>query len=225
MKPYTIVNVEQRSPEWFAARLGRITGTCADAMLAAGRAKGSESVQRRDLKLRLVCERITGQPQDDDDRRTTAAMDRGVEREPDAFYAYEAHTRSLVRRTGFIAHNELEIGCSLDGDIDDCTGILELKCPKTATHLRYLRGDGVPLDYMRQITHNLFVTGAEWCDFVSFDDRLGDNLALVVRRVYRTDLDMAAYELALRLFLREVEQEYRDVMALRMPQEATDVPA
>ncbi len=213
-KPYTIIDVDQRSPEWFAARAGRITGTCADAMLAQGRTKGTESVQKRDLRLRLVCERITGQPQEDY-FKTPAWMEHGVEREPDAFSAYELHTRSLVRRTGFIAHNDLPIGCSLDGDVDDCTGIIELKCPKPSTHLRYLRSTGVPTDYLRQITHNLFVTGAEWCDFVSFDDRLGADLALVVRRIWRTDVDLAAYELALRLFLGEVEKEYAEVQALR----------
>ena len=103
---------------------------------------------------------MTGIPQDDDNGFVNAAMQRGIDMEGAAIEAYEAATGALVRRTGFISHDELAAGCSLDGDIDDCTGILEVKCPKSATHLATVRSGAVPSSYLPQITHNLWVTGA-----------------------------------------------------------------
>lgn len=213
MKPFTIIDCDQRSDAWKLARLGRITGTCANAMLSEGRSAKAESTLRRDLKLRICCERLTGVPQPDDFKNRHT--DYGQERESDAVLAYEVARDVLVRRTGFISHNTLPIGCSLDGHIGDFVGLVEFKCPKTSTHLTYLRDPKVPLDYLRQITHNLFVTGAEWCDFVSFDDRLGPELKLVIRRVRREDVDLHAYELALRLFLGEVDAELLAINALK----------
>jgi hypothetical protein len=215
---FTIIDCDQRTPEWKAARCGRVTGTCANAMLSEGRKKGEESYQRRDLRLRKVCELLTGIPQDDG--YTNRWMEYGLERQDDALAAYEAATGLLVRRTGFLSHNELRIGCSLDGDVDDFTGIIELKAPKSFTHLTYLRDPRIPTDYYRQLLHNLFVSDAQWADFVSFDDRFPAELQLVVRRVQRADIDLKAYELALRLFLKEVEQEYDAVKALMNPRAA-----
>jgi hypothetical protein len=98
-------------------------------------------------------------------------------------------------------------GCSLDGHVGDFEGIVELKCPKTATHCKYLREGSVPEDYLPQITHNLWVSGAEWCDFVSFDDRLPENMQTFVKRVKRTDVDIFKYEQAALTFLEEVDRE------------------
>lgn len=213
MKPYTIIDCDQRSDHWKLARAGRITSTCADAILAKGKKAGEESVQRRDLRLRLCCEKLTGQPIDDGGY-TNRWMERGVDLESDAFIAYEAEKGVLVRRTGFLTHNTQPIGCSLDGDVDDCVGVVELKCPKTATHVGYLRDPRVPTDYLRQLTHHLLVTGAEWADFVSFDPLLPAAGQLVIRRVTRADVDLAGYQLALDLFLKEVDAEVESLAKL-----------
>jgi putative phage-type endonuclease len=164
---FTIINAEQRSPEWFAARLGRLTGSRAADMLST--IKTGEAAARRDLRMQLVCERLTNTLQED--AFINAAMQRGIDCEPLAFNAYEARTGNVAVRTGFLAHDDYLIGCSLDGHVGNFAGIVEMKCPKSATHLRYLRANVVPSDYLPQITHNLWVTGAEWCDFLSFDDR------------------------------------------------------
>jgi len=209
---FTIFDGEQRSEEWFAARVGRLTGSRAGDMLAT--IKTGEAAARRDLRVQLVVERLTGQPQEDG--YVNAVMQRGIDKEPDAFMAYEARTGHLVRRTGFLSHNALMVGCSLDGDVDDFTGIVELKCPKSATHLEYLKAGGkVPARHIPQITHNLFVTGAQWCDFASFDDRFPPELQLVVMRVQRVEADIKAYELALALFLAEVDREFEAVKGLK----------
>lgn len=181
-------------------------------MLTNPRKGQTESVTRRDLKILLACERLTGMPQDDDYQ--SADMRRGIEKERAAVLAYEAATGLMVRHSGFLRHNDLRIGCSLDGHVGEFTGILEVKAPKSATHLEYLRTKEVPIDYMRQITHNLFVSGAQWADFVSFDDRFPRQLQLLVIRVQREHLDLKAYELLLRMFLAEVDREYEAINSL-----------
>lgn len=207
---FTIIDAEQRSPAWFAARVGRLTGSCAGAMLST--IKSGEAAARRDLRTRLVCERLTGLPQDDG--YVNADMLRGIEKEPEAFAAYEALTGQMVSRSGFLAHNTLMAGCSLDGHVGDFAGILEVKCPRSANHLRYLRAGVVPVEHLAQITHNLFITNASWCDFVSYDDRFPPPLQLFRVRVSIDQVDLDAYHLALSLFLSEVDKEVEAVKAL-----------
>jgi len=204
---YQIIDVPQRSPEWFAARCGRLTGSSAADMLAT--IKSGEAAARRDLRLRLVCERLTGRSQDDGGY-INAEMQRGIDCEPLAIAAYEMQTGNLVQRTGFIA--DAWAGCSLDGHVGDMEGILEVKCPKSATHLRYLKAGTAPAEYVAQITHNLWVTGARWCDFVSWDDRFPERMQLFVVRQPRDPALIAAYEAKALAFLAEVENEYRSLL-------------
>jgi putative phage-type endonuclease len=211
VRSFTIHEAEQRSPEWFQARCGRLTGSRAGDMLAT--IKSGEAAARRDYRMQLVCERLTGQPQDD--VFVNAAMQRGIECEPLAFAAYESLTGQVVERSGFLAHDEYLMGCSLDGHVDRFTGILECKCPKSATHLKYLRAGVMPPEHLPQVIHNLFVTGAQFCDFFSWDDRFPPDLQTFLVRVKREDVDLKAYELAAVMFLREVETEVEAVRKLR----------
>jgi predicted phage-related endonuclease len=212
---FTIVQAEQRSPEWFTARLGRLTGSRAADMLAT--IKSGEAAARRDLRVQLVVERLTQTLQEDS--FVNAAMQRGIDMEPLAFNAYESLTGQMAERTGFLAHDQLAVGCSLDGHVGRFEGICEFKCPKSATHLRYLRGGVVPSDYLPQITHNLWVTGAEWCDFLSFDDRFPLALQTFLVRVYAKDIDLEGYGKKALAFLEEVETEVAAVRTL------SDLPA
>ena len=172
--------------------------------------KSGEAAPRRDYRMQLVCERLTGQPQEDG--FVNAAMQRGIDLEPAALAAYESLTGSVVVRTGFLAHRAHRAGCSLDGSVDDFAGIVELKCPKSSTHVGYLREGVVPRGYLAQVTHNLWISGASWCDFLSFDDRFPSALQVFYVRVLAKDLDIAGYEKAALAFLKEVETE---VTALR----------
>ncbi len=210
-RAFSVVDAEQRSPEWFLARLGRLTGSRAADMLAT--IKTGEAAARRDLRIQLVCERLTQTLQED--AFVNAAMQRGIELEPAAFRAYEALTGDLAQRTGFLAHDTLAIGCSLDGHVGDFTGILEAKCPKSATHLKYLRAKTVPPDYLPQITHNLWVSGAEWADFLSYDDRFPPPLQTFLVRVHRSDVDLDAYISKALAFLDEVAAEVAAVKGLK----------
>lgn len=207
---FTIHTDDQRSPEWFQSRVGRVTGSRAADILAT--IKTGEAAARRDYRAQLVCERLTGQPQEDG--FINGAMQWGIDQEANAFAAYEAQG-TLVRRTGFLAATDLMVGCSLDGDIDDFTGILELKCPKSATHLEYLKLpiDAIPSRHLPQLVHNLWVSGAEWCDFVSFDPRFPAPLQLFQRRLYRDEKAIASYALAVELFLSEVQRDVAEMQA------------
>ena len=199
----TIINVEQRSDAWFAARLGRVTGSRAKDVCAA--IKSGEAAARRDYRFELVVERLTGKR--DEDGFTSKEMQRGTELEPEAFAAYEAETGYLVRRTGFVQVDDLMAGCSLDGDVQNFTGVIEIKCPKMATHFGYLQSDRVPSNHMPQILHNMWVTGARWCDFVSYDDRFPEGMRLVIIRVPRDDKAIAAYAEQVAAFLAEVDRD------------------
>ncbi len=207
---FSILEASQRSPEWYAARLGRLTGSRAGDMLA--KIKTGEAAARRDYRIQLVCERLTGVSQED--AFINKEMQRGIDLEPAAFAAYEAATGTIVRCTGFLMHDSLMAGCSLDGDVGGFKGIVELKCPKSATHLKYIRGKALPGDYVGQVTHNLWVSGAEWADFASFDDRFPPHLQLFRVRIRREQLDMQAYEREALAFLGEVERDTAELATL-----------
>jgi hypothetical protein len=203
-----VIDCLQRSPEWHAARVGMFTASCAGDMMAT--IKSGEAAARRDLRVRLVVERLTGQSQED--VYVNAAMQRGIDKEAEAFAAYEALTGNIAFAVGFLAHDTLKAGCSPDGVIGDFEGGLEVKCPKSATHLAYLKAKTLPRDYVHQIAHSLWITGAKWWDFVSFDDRFPPTLQVFHIRVTRNEADIAAYELMARSFLSEIDAEL-DVVA------------
>lgn len=208
IRPFAIVTAEQRSPEWFAARAGRVTASRAADVLA--KIKSGEAAARKNYRVQLVAERLTGQPQDDG--FVSAAMQRGTELEPQARTAYELLTGRMVTECGFLQHATLPIGASPDGVIGDFDGLLELKCPNPATHVGYLKAGVVPSDYLPQITHQLLVSGAQYVDFMSYAPNFPEALQTFLVRVARADVDMAGYEAALAVFLREVEDE---VLALK----------
>lgn len=209
---FSIIDVPQRDERWFKARLGRATGSRAADMLAT--IKTGEAAARRDYRMQLVVERLTGVSQDDS--YISKEMQRGMDLEPAAFGAYEAKIGALVRRSGFLSHDTLMVGCSLDGDVANFTGIVECKCPKSATHLSYLRAKTLPPDYAPQVRHNLWVSGAQWCDFVSYDDRFPLRLQLFRVRVYKEQAALLEYESRVLQFLSEVDAQAIEVNAIEL---------
>lgn len=203
-RAFTVVDAPQRSPEWFQARAGCLTGSRAADMLDVLRS-GGESARRRDYKAQLVAERLSGRPQESG--FVNEAMQRGIDCEPLAIGAFEAKTGLMVQPTGFLRHTALMAGCSLDGHIGDFESVVEVKCPKTATHLAYLKAGIVPHDYRPQILHNLWITGAQRAFFVSWDDRLPAHLALFVQQWTPTQDERDTYERKAVQFLDEVATE------------------
>lgn len=207
---FTIIDAEQRSAAWFAARAGRLTGSVAGE-IAATLKNGGEPASRRDLRTKLALERLTGRSLEDD--YLNADMKRGIELEPEARLAYEADTGNMVRDTGFLSHNDLLIGCSLDGHIGEWEGLLELKCPRPANHWKYLEAGVLPAEHRYQIVHNLFVTGAQWVDFCSYAPDFPEPLRLFRVRVQRDEAEIASYQLLVVQFLGEVQKLYDAILA------------
>lgn len=192
-------------------------------MIKTLKGKG-EAAARRDLRLALVCERLTGRPLESG--YVSADMKRGREMEAAAIRAYEARMGVFVKRVGFLRHPTLLAGCSPDGYIGDYAGIVEVKAPRSATHLEYIRASlrpkgistyidpGVPNDYKGQVLHNLWISGAEYCDFVSYDPRFPPELQFFRVRQERNEMELRIYQRTVERFLEEVEAELADVRAM-----------
>lgn len=192
--------VEQGTDEWRELRLGHVTASCVADIMAKG--KSGESESRRKYKLRIVAERLTRQGQES---FMNAAMEWGVEQEPFARMAYEVKNNVLVDKTGFWHHPDIAfLGVSPDGLVGD-DGLVEIKCPNTTTHLDYVYDDKVPAKYFKQIQCQLWVTGRQWCDFISFDPRLPNKNQLFIKRCERDEEFIAEMEKEVREFLSEVD--------------------
>jgi hypothetical protein len=200
----TIYDMDQRTDDWLQARCGRVTGSRA-ADIFATRKDGKEAAPRRDYRMQLALERALGKPLDDDGYKGRDVA-RGIALESDALMAYEAQTGSLLRRTGFVAHNEMPIGCSLDGDLGDLRVLVEVKCPRPATHWIYLQAGKVPDEYEPQLIHNQLVTDALESVFISYCPQFGP-LALFVKSYPRDEKKVQSYRLTLEMFLGEVAGE------------------
>jgi len=208
VKPFTVLDVEQRSEAWKLARLGRLTSSKANDMLA--KIKSGEAAARRNLRVQLALERVVGRSLEKDFQ--SQAMSDGVAREADALRLYEAVTGNLVRKAGFLMHPEVMAGASLDAYVGDFEIVVEAKSPLPATHLEYVRTGIVPKDYADQILHQLWITGASAADFISYNPDFPERLQLKVVRVARVEAEIEAYTAVARAFLAEVE---RDVLAIQ----------
>lgn len=197
-----LIDVEQGSPEWHRARLGHVTASHINDVMAKGKGK-EESITRYKYKVRLVAERMTNEIASDS--YSNSAMEWGVEQEQFAAIAYETAQETFVDKTGFWLHPTIKwLGVSPDRLVGN-GGLVEIKCPNTTTHLGYLFEKKVPTNYYNQIQCQLWVTGRAWCDFVSFDPRLPRRNQLLVIRVERDDAIIATMQGEVRNFLDEVE--------------------
>lgn len=201
---FTVHQADQRSPEWHQLRLGRLTGSRAAEMASSGKGN-KEAAGRRNLRVQLALERITGRPHERG--YVSAAMQQGAEREPDAASLYEALTGRMLTHTGFVAADSVMAGCSLDGHVGDFEGIIEIKAPLPATHLDYVKTGVVPSDYLRQIQHGLWITGAQWCDWLSYNPEFPDAIRAKLVRVMRDEAAIADYARKALAFLAEVDLE------------------
>lgn len=201
--------MEQRTDEWFAARCGRVTASrVADA---TARTKTGWGASRANYMAELICERLTGQPTQG---FTNAAMQWGTDTEPRAVETYAFERAATVQPAAFVPHPEIaDSGASPDGLIGD-DGLIEVKCPNTATHLDYLLTQTIPAKYITQMQWQMACTGRRWCDFVSYDPRLPDHLAMWVKRVPRDDAMIADLETSVREFLAEMTEKVARLEAM-----------
>lgn len=198
---------EQGTREWIEARLGKATASrMADIM---AKTKTGYGASRANYMAEIITERLTGAPAD---RFTNAAMQWGTETEPQARAAYEFTTGFDVVEVGFIGHPSIaESGASPDGLVGD-DGMIEIKCPNTATHIETILSGDVPDKYVKQMQWQMACTGRAWCDFVSFDPRLPPDLMLWIRRVERDAGMIAEMEAEVVAFLSETETKIESLM-------------
>ena len=200
--------LEQGSDEWKIAKLGHISGSNIANVMTKGKGD-APSKTRQSFLDKIVSERLALlNPNFDlsilESGFTSASMEHGVKTESQARQAYEVYSNNFVDKTGFWKHPSIKwLGCSPDGLVED--GLVEIKCPNSTTHVRYLWADEIPKEYYLQMQCQMWVTEREWCDFVSFDPRLPEKNRLFVKRCHRSNDTIADMELAVKVFLAEVE--------------------
>lgn len=193
--------IVQGSPEWFALRCGKVTASRIADLTAT--TKSGYSASRANYMAQLVSERLTGTPAE---HYTNAAMQWGTEQEPAARDLYEFVTGQTVTEVGFVQHPTIAAsGASPDGLVGE--GLVEIKCPLTASHIDTLLGGGIEGKYVKQMQWQLACTGRRWCDFVSFDPRLPGKLAMFVKRIERDQKMISEFEVDVVLFLAELDKQ------------------
>ncbi len=195
--------IEQGTVEWHLQRLGKVTASRMADVLSKG--KSGESASRKNYRTELLVQRLTGQP---GESFTNAAMEHGTKTEPLARLAYEVAKGNFVEQVAFIDHPTIaNFGCSPDGLVQ-VDGLIEIKCPNSNTHIEYLSDGKPPAKYIPQMQCQMAVTGRQWCDFVSFDPRLPDDLQLFVVRLERDQEYIEAMEAEVQKFLSEVDEMF-----------------
>lgn len=201
--------IVQGSDAWKQLRLGKVTASRVADVVA--RTKTGYGASRVNYAAQLIAERLTGVPAES---YVNAAMQHGTDTEPEARKAYCFYQGEDVEQVAFVPHPTIEqAGCSPDGLVGD-DGLIEIKCPNTAGHLETLLGQSVPSKYETQIQFQLACTGRKWCDFVSFDPRLPENMRLFVKRVMRDDKRIAELEAEVAAFLREIAAKLSELTSL-----------
>lgn len=196
--------MDQQSEEWFAARLGKVTASRVADVIA--RTKSGPSASRANYMAELVAERLTGAR---GETFTNAAMQWGTDNEAEARMAYEFRTDATVEQVGFILHPTIDMaGASPDGLVLT-DGLVEIKCPLSATHIETLLTGSIPGKYETQMLWQMACTGRSWCDFASFDPRLPEEMRLFVKRFDRDDKRIAEMEEQVREFLFELDTTVR----------------
>lgn len=191
---------EQRTDGWLTDRCGRVTASCIYKVMARLK-DGKPSAERTNYHAQLVAERLTGTPAEN---FTNAAMVWGIETEEQARAMYSLEVGESVIETGFHPHASILFsGASPDGLVGD-KGLVEIKCPNTATHIATLTGANIDRKYLLQMQWQMECTGRDWCDFASFDPRLPDEMQLHVRRVERDEALLAEIRDEVTKFLHEV---------------------
>ncbi|WP_315361252.1 lambda-exonuclease family protein [Neisseria bacilliformis] len=204
--------MQQHTEEWHQARCGKLTASrIHDATAKTARSGTGYTAARENYKAELICERLTGQPYGSFE---TPAMRHGTDTEPQARAAYQLETGNDVTETGYHPHPAIaDSGASPDGLIGE-DGLIEIKCPNTATHLAFIRSGRPKPQYHAQMQWQMACTGRQWCDFVSYDPRLPEHLAIRIKRIGRDNDTIARLETEAQKFLAEVAAETQYLQSL-----------
>jgi putative phage-type endonuclease len=206
----------QGTTEWHEARCGRVTASRIADVTA--RTKTGWGASRKNYAAELIAERLTGIPAQG---FTNAAMQWGIDTEPQARAAYEFFRDEAVQEVGLVTHPTIPMSsASPDGLVGE-DGMIEIKCPNTATHIDTLLAKSIAGKYVKQMQWQMACAGRQWVDFVSFDPRMPEHLRLFVERVERDDEQISEIEKAVREFLAEIDET---IAALRRQAAPVDEP-
>lgn len=200
---------EQRSPEWFALKAGKVGASEISDVLSRDKSGKGEGSMRRNLKAKVVCEILTGLPQGNSFQ--SKGMEGGIENEPFARSAYEVTKEVTVDQVGFVVHDRIDrFGASPDGLVlgpdEKPAGVLEIKCPYAATHIAWLLAGVAPTEHQPQMLAEMACTGLPWADFVSYCPQLPPNLQLFVVRFPRDEARIKEQEAQVKVFLEEADE-------------------
>lgn len=202
--------IEQKTEGWFAERAGHVTASRVIDVVA--RTKSGYSAARKNYMMELLCQRLTGKCEPS---FTSAAMQRGVDLEAVARSVYEIKNNVVVLEAPFKKHPTIKwVGASPDGEVGN-EGLIEIKCPNTATHLDYLRTGNIDKKYILQMQLQMECTGRKWCDFVSYDDRLPEDLSYGCTRIDYSPNGVKEMMAEIKKFLAELEQLEAEVREMR----------
>lgn len=198
--------IEQNTPEWLQARCGSLGASAVAEALA--RTKTGWGAGRGNVKARLVIERLTNTPQDS---YKNAAMQWGHDQEDNAANAYSFLTGNPVEVCGIYKHPTIDGTHASPDRLVGEDGLVEIKCPNSATHLETLLKKKIPSNYVTQMQWQMAVTGRKWCDFVSYDPRFPESKQVFIQRVERDDKEIAKLEKEVAEFLAEVEADLKAI--------------
>ena len=203
-----IIDFPQGSEEWLTARAGKVTASRISDVLA--KIKTGEASDRRDYKVQVLTEILTGKPAESG--FINAEMQWGTEQEPFARAAYEIAYETPVDQVGLVLHPKIDRAAASPDGLVGTSGLVEVKCPKTATHLQYLLAGTVPSKYQPQMLWQMACCERDWNDFVSFDPRLPAEYQLFKVRLPRDDKRIAAMEAEVIAFLAEVDAMHEQLL-------------
>lgn len=185
------VEARQGSPEWFQARVGKITASCfADATSvmqknSATRKVGDPTAAAERYAADLAIERISNQPHGEPPKAWV--LERGHEMEARARMLYEARTGAFITESGICISDDGIFGYSSDGLADD-DGLIEIKAPIDSIKIMDMWRTGNTSEYDHQIQGGLWLTGRKWLDFLMFvPDLAACGKDLYVKRIYRDE--------------------------------------
>jgi len=198
----------QGTPEWLDLRKGHVTASRVADIMA--KTKTGPSTSRQNYLIELAIQRVTGVIEES---FKNEAMIRGTEEEPKAREAYELLTETFVEEVPFVKHKTIEwFGCSPDGIIKNNDGtynLIEIKNPNSATHWSYIKAGEPPTKYKIQMMAQMACTGAQWCDFFSYDSRMPEGSRHFLKRMMRDNAFIEEMEKEVKAFLQEVAEEVK----------------
>jgi putative phage-type endonuclease len=205
--------MDQQSPEWFAARCGSLGASSLAGITAKGRG-GSPSATRANIMARLISERLTGIPQE---TFQSAEMLHGIRTEPEARAAYKFYCAVEVQQVGIVLHPKLKGTHASPDGLVGTDGLVEIKCPNTATHIDYLLTGSIPDKYVVQMLWQMACTNRQYCDFVSYDPRMPEELRMFVKRYDRDSHRLHTLTNEVADFLSEMESKLEQLRELAAP--------